>query len=110
MSGVHRCSRWTVQGITCPLYATDSRVKEQETVNFLEKKVDGMKGYDLGMTVTAAIMCLGTVLGSGFIMVAGGSGALAQTVIQLAVICGTGGIYAPARKGNACVITESYID
>eukprot|EP00957_Ditylum_brightwellii_P184284 14037121-Ditylum_brightwellii.AAC.1 len=35
---------------------------------FLEKKVDGMKGCDLVMTVIAAIMCLGTVLGSGYIM------------------------------------------
>ena len=34
--------------------------------------MDGIKGYDLDMTVVAAIMCLGIVLGSRFIMVAGG--------------------------------------
>eukprot|EP00957_Ditylum_brightwellii_P075780 5759567-Ditylum_brightwellii.AAC.1 len=58
----------------------------------------------------AAIMCLGTVLGSGFIMVAGGVGALGQAVIQLAAICGAEGIYAPAWEGNACIITESYVE
>ena len=67
-----RRKKWTVRGITCPFYAAASRAKEQEAVNFLEKKVDGIKGYDLDMTVMAAIMCLGIVLGSGFIMVAGG--------------------------------------
>ena len=36
-------------------------------------------------------MCLGAVLGSDFIMVVGGNGALGQAVIQLAAICGAGG-------------------
>eukprot|EP00957_Ditylum_brightwellii_P161641 12307004-Ditylum_brightwellii.AAC.1 len=63
-----------------------SRVKEQEAVFSLKKKVDCMKGYDLDMSVTAAIMCLGTVLGSSFIMVAGGNSALGQAFIQLAII------------------------
>ena len=67
-----RQKKWTVRGITCPFYAAASGAKEQEAVNFLEKKVDDIKGYDLDMTVMAAIMCLGIVLGSGFIMVAGG--------------------------------------
>eukprot|EP00957_Ditylum_brightwellii_P036848 2790123-Ditylum_brightwellii.AAC.1 len=62
------------------------------------------------MTVVAAIMCLGIVLGSHFITVAGGGSALVQAVIQLATICGTRGIYAPAWKGNACIVTESYIE
>eukprot|EP00957_Ditylum_brightwellii_P127021 9683378-Ditylum_brightwellii.AAC.1 len=35
--------KWTVQGITCPFYAAAIRTKEQEAVNFLEKKVDGTK-------------------------------------------------------------------
>eukprot|EP00957_Ditylum_brightwellii_P149831 11410731-Ditylum_brightwellii.AAC.1 len=56
-------SRWIVQGITCPFYVAASRAKEQEVVNFLEKKVDGMKGCDLDLTVATTIMCLGTVLG-----------------------------------------------
>ena len=76
----------------------------------MEKKVDDIKGYDLDMTVVAAIMCLGIVLGSRFIMVTGGGVALGQAVIQLATICGAGGIYAPAWKGNACVVTESYAE
>eukprot|EP00957_Ditylum_brightwellii_P101669 7748508-Ditylum_brightwellii.AAC.1 len=57
---------------TEPFHATSggtaSRAKDQEAVNFLEKKMDGMKDYDLDMTVTTAIMCLETVLGSDFIM------------------------------------------
>eukprot|EP00957_Ditylum_brightwellii_P141630 10789838-Ditylum_brightwellii.AAC.1 len=61
------------------------------------------------MTVVAAIMCLGIVLGSRFIMGAGGVCALGQAVIQLATICGTDGIYAPAWKGNACFVTETYV-
>eukprot|EP00957_Ditylum_brightwellii_P094548 7200347-Ditylum_brightwellii.AAC.1 len=65
-----------------------------------------MKGYELDQTVRVAIMCLGTVLGSDFIMVTGGNGVLDQAVIQLAAIFGTGGIYVPARKENACIITE----
>eukprot|EP00957_Ditylum_brightwellii_P178627 13605845-Ditylum_brightwellii.AAC.1 len=58
----------------------------------------------------AAIMCLGTVLGSCFIMVTGGVCVLGQAVIQLATICGAEGIYAPAWKGNARVVTELYIE
>eukprot|EP00957_Ditylum_brightwellii_P094993 7234042-Ditylum_brightwellii.AAC.1 len=29
---------WTVRGITCPFYVAASGAKEQEAVNFLEKK------------------------------------------------------------------------
>eukprot|EP00957_Ditylum_brightwellii_P202529 15330559-Ditylum_brightwellii.AAC.1 len=80
-----------------------SRAKDQEAVNFLEKEVNGMKGYDLDLTVAAAIMCLKTVLGSDFIMVVGGNGVLGQAVIQLAAIGGAGGIYATIWKENACI-------
>eukprot|EP00957_Ditylum_brightwellii_P192972 14692935-Ditylum_brightwellii.AAC.1 len=59
-----------------PFYAVASRAKEQEAINFLEKKVNGMKGYDLDLTIVTASMCLGTVLGSDFIMVMGGNSAL----------------------------------
>eukprot|EP00957_Ditylum_brightwellii_P055912 4237025-Ditylum_brightwellii.AAC.1 len=46
-----------------PFYVATSGAKDQEAVNFLEKKVDDMKGYDLDQTVRVAIMCLGAVLG-----------------------------------------------
>lgn len=49
-----------------PFFGTASGSKEQEAVNFLEKKVDEMKGYDADQTVRTAIMCLGSVLGSDF--------------------------------------------
>ncbi len=49
-----------------PFFGTGSGAKEQEAVNFLEKKVDEMKGYDCDQTIRTAIMCLGSVLGSDF--------------------------------------------
>merc|ERR1712154_41075 len=49
-----------------PFFGTASGAKEQEAVNFLEKKVEDMKEYDANETVRTAIMCLGSVLGSDF--------------------------------------------
>jgi len=49
-----------------PFFAAASGSKEQEAVNFLEKKVAEMKGFDGDDTVRTAIMCLGSVLGSDF--------------------------------------------
>jgi len=49
-----------------PFFGTASGQKEQEATNFLEKKVEEMKGYDADQTVRTAIMCLGSVLGSDF--------------------------------------------
>lgn len=49
-----------------PFFGTASGNKEQEAVNFLEKKVEAMKEYDADQTVRTAIMCLGSVLGSDF--------------------------------------------
>jgi len=49
-----------------PFFGTASGSKEQEAINFLEKKVDEMKDYDADQTVRTAIMCLGSVLGSDF--------------------------------------------
>lgn len=49
-----------------PFFATASGVKEQEAINFLEKKVDNMKEYSTDETIRCAIMCLGSVLGSDF--------------------------------------------
>eukprot|EP00957_Ditylum_brightwellii_P167532 12753249-Ditylum_brightwellii.AAC.1 len=93
-----------------PFYAAASSAKMQEEVNFLEKKANDIKGYDLDQTVRAAIMCIGTVLGSDFIMVMGGNCALGQAVIQPAAICTVEGIYVPVWKENACVTTELYVE
>lgn len=49
-----------------PFFGTASGAKEQEAVNFLEKRVGDMKGYSTDETVRTAIMCLGSVLGSDF--------------------------------------------
>ncbi len=49
-----------------PFFGTASGAKEQEAVNYLEKKVGEMKGYGVDETVRTAIMCLGSVLGSDF--------------------------------------------
>lgn len=49
-----------------PFFGTASGAKEQEAINFLEKKIDEMKGYDTNQTIRLAIMCLGSVLGSDF--------------------------------------------
>jgi len=49
-----------------PFFAAASGAKEQEAINFLEKKVENMKEYDSDQTVREAIMCLGSVLGSDF--------------------------------------------
>eukprot|EP00957_Ditylum_brightwellii_P149935 11418708-Ditylum_brightwellii.AAC.1 len=40
-----------------PFYVVVSRAKEKEVINFWEKRVDDMKGYDLDQTVRA-IQCL----------------------------------------------------
>lgn len=49
-----------------PFFGTASGSKEQEAVNFLEKKVPEMKEYSEDESIRCAIMCLGSVLGSDF--------------------------------------------
>jgi 20S proteasome subunit alpha 1 len=49
-----------------PFFGTASGSKEQEAMNFLEKKAEERKDYDTDQTVRTAIMCLGSVLGSDF--------------------------------------------
>ena len=49
-----------------PFFGTASGSKEQEAVNFLEKKVEDANSYSADETVRTAIMCLGSVLGSDF--------------------------------------------
>ncbi|GAX10158.1 20S proteasome subunit alpha 1 [Fistulifera solaris] len=49
-----------------PYFATAAGPKEQEAMNFLEKRVDEMKTMDSDSVVRTAITCLGHVLGSDF--------------------------------------------
>ena len=49
-----------------PFFGTASGSKEQEAINFLERRVADMGEYDADQTVRTAIMCLGSVLGSDF--------------------------------------------
>jgi len=49
-----------------PFYAAASGLKEQEAVNFLEKRVDELKEYGVDDAIRTAIKCLGDVLGSDF--------------------------------------------
>jgi len=75
-----------------PFFGTASGSKEQEAVNFLEKKVDDMKGYGKDETIRCAIMCLGSVLGSDF----------RGTEIEVGVVQGT--------SGKFVTLTEDEID
>jgi 20S proteasome subunit alpha 1 len=49
-----------------PFKATASGSKEQEAMNFLEKKVDELSAYSQDQVIRLAITCLGSVLGSDF--------------------------------------------
>ena len=53
-------------GHTLPFFAAAAGPKEQEAVNFLEKKRDEMQEYTADQVVRTAITCLGSVLGSDF--------------------------------------------
>lgn len=49
-----------------PFFAAASGPKEQEAMNFLEKRVKEMKDFDNDQVIRTAITCLGHVLGSDF--------------------------------------------
>jgi len=49
-----------------PFFASAAGPKEQEAMNFLEKRVEEMKDMDHDQVVRTAITCLGHVLGSDF--------------------------------------------
>ena len=49
-----------------PFFATAAGVKEQEAVNYFEKKVTDLRTASPDDTARTAIMCLGSVLGSDF--------------------------------------------
>mmetsp|Transcript_22456 Transcript_22456/g.32860 ORF Transcript_22456/g.32860 Transcript_22456/m.32860 type:complete len:247 (-) Transcript_22456:243-983(-) len=73
-----------------PFFGTASGAKEQEGVNFLEKKVDDMKEYGADDTVRTAIMCLGSVLGSDF----------RGSEIEVGMIEGTNGTFKTLSEGE----------
>ena len=61
----------TVYKVDCaghylPFFAAAAGPKEQEAMNFLEKRVDEMKTANADQVVRMAITCLGHVLGSDF--------------------------------------------
>jgi len=49
-----------------PYFAAAAGPKEQEAMNFLERRVEGMREYDSDQVIRTAITCLGHVLGSDF--------------------------------------------
>ena len=61
----------TVYKVDCaghylPYIATASGPKEQEAMNFLEKRVEEIPEYSQEQAIRCAITCLGSVLGSDF--------------------------------------------
>jgi len=71
-----------------PFKATASGNKEQEAINFLEKRVDDINNYSKDETVRTAIMCLGGVLGSDF----------RGSEIEVATVTGTKGLFTPLTE------------
>merc|ERR1712157_121672 len=49
-----------------PYFGGAAGNKEQEAINFLEKRIDSIPNYNYNEVVRGAIMCLGSVLGSDF--------------------------------------------
>lgn len=87
----------TVYKVDCaghflPFFATAAGPKEQEAMNFLEKRIDEMKEFDSDQVVRTAITCLGHVLGSDF---RGNEVEVAQVV---------------TKKGNVQILTEEEIE
>mmetsp|Transcript_4736 Transcript_4736/g.6144 ORF Transcript_4736/g.6144 Transcript_4736/m.6144 type:complete len:246 (-) Transcript_4736:142-879(-) len=75
-----------------PFFATAAGPKEQEAMNFLEKRVDDMKEMSPDQAVRTAITCLGHVLGSDF----------RGNEVEVAQIVG--------KKGTVQVLTEEDIE
>lgn len=75
-----------------PYFATAAGPKEQEAMNFLEKRVDEMKEMNTDQVVRTAITCLGHVLGSDF----------RGTELEVAQVVG--------KKGTFHVLSEEEID
>jgi 20S proteasome subunit alpha 1 len=60
------CYKVDCAGHYLPFFASAAGPKEQEAMNFLEKRVDEMKEMNSDQAVRTAITCLGHVLGSDF--------------------------------------------
>lgn len=75
-----------------PFFAAAAGPKEQEAMNFLEKRVDEMKEMENDQVVRTAITCLGHVLGSDF----------RGSEIEVAEVVGKDGTFKP--------LTEDAID
>lgn len=75
-----------------PFFAAAAGPKEQEAMNFLEKRVDEMKEMDSDKAVRTAITCLGSVLGSDF----------RGNEIEVAQVIGS--------KGKFTILTEDEIE
>eukprot|EP00957_Ditylum_brightwellii_P144266 10991267-Ditylum_brightwellii.AAC.1 len=84
-----------------PLHVVASRANDQEMVNFLKKKVDDMKGYDLDQTVRALARKCKRVPSSW---------SWEGMVHWVKLSFSAGGIYGTARKENACIVTKLYIE
>jgi 20S proteasome subunit alpha 1 len=87
----------TVYKVDCaghflPFFATAAGPKEQEAMNFLEKRVTEMKEMQVDQVVRTAITCLGHVLGSDF----------RGNEIEVAQVNG--------KKGKFQVLTEEEIE
>jgi 20S proteasome subunit alpha 1 len=76
-----------------PFFAAAAGPKEQEAMNFLEKKVDDMKDMNSDQVIRTAITCLGSVLGSDF----------RGSEIEVASV-------SPSTKGEFQVLTEEDIE
>lgn len=75
-----------------PFKAAASGPKEQEAMNFLEKRVDQMAEFTQDEVIRTAITCLGSVLGSDF----------RGSEIEVGTIAG--------KKGKFTVLTEEEIE
>jgi 20S proteasome subunit alpha 1 len=87
----------TVYKVDCaghylPFFAAAAGPKEQEAMNFLEKRVADMKGMNTDQVVRTAVTCLGHVLGSDF----------RGSEIEVAQVVG--------KKGAFTVLTEDEIE
>lgn len=75
-----------------PFVAAAAGPKEQEAVNFLEKKREEMESYDNDQVIRTAITCLGSVLGSDF----------KTSELEVATVQG--------KQGNFYCLTEEEIE
>jgi 20S proteasome subunit alpha 1 len=73
-----------------PFFAAASGPKEQEAMNFLEKRAKEMKEFDTDQVIRTAITCLGHVLGSDF----------RGTEIEVAIVEGIAGKFHSLTEGE----------